>query len=149
MEQSPLKANSSSDSLKILYILWKPKFIAVCTKTCHFSISRATSIQPTPSQPISLRSVLLLSSKLRSRYSDWFPSVRFPKWNPIYTRLSQMCLVLWPFHSSCFDHPNSIRCVNQTKKLFILHFLQSPVYVVPFRPHPVLEQSSAYVPSSM
>jgi hypothetical protein len=44
--------------------LWNPKVHYVFTKACHWTLSRASQIQSTPSIPISLRSILMLSSHL-------------------------------------------------------------------------------------
>jgi hypothetical protein len=75
MEQSPSwEANSHSASQKIPHLLWTRRFVTVFTKARHCFISWARCSKSTPPYPVSLRSILILSSHLRLR----LPSGLFP-----------------------------------------------------------------------
>jgi hypothetical protein len=67
MEQSPWEANGRSLFKKFTAFYGTPSFITVFTRTRHWSLSWATWIQFTPSHPIYLRSILILSSHVRLR----------------------------------------------------------------------------------
>jgi hypothetical protein len=45
-----------------------------------------------------------------------------------------MCYMPRPLHSSCFDHPNNIRCRVQIIKLLVMQSFPLPCYFVPPRP---------------
>jgi len=79
MEQSPLEASSHSASQEIPPTLYgSPMFITMFTRACHSSLSWARWIQSTPSQPIYVRCILILSSQLcLGLPSNLFPSA-FP-----------------------------------------------------------------------
>jgi hypothetical protein len=66
--------------------LWNRRFIAVFTQAYHWSLSWASWIQFAPSIPVSLRSILMLSSHLRLVLpsDSHSPSQEIPRllWNP-------------------------------------------------------------------
>ena len=75
MKQSPSwEANRFSASQVIPRTLWKRRFITTFTSVRQLSLSWARSNQSMPSDPTSLRSILILSSHL----SRGLPSVFFP-----------------------------------------------------------------------
>ena len=109
MEHSPSwKANGSSASQKIPYILWNLKI--------HYGTHNSLPPVPFLSQinsvsgphPTYWRSTSILSSNLcQALSSGLFPLVFSTK--TLYALLSPwMHCTLRPFHSSWFDHPNTI-----------------------------------------
>jgi len=76
MEQNPSsEANSRSSSQEIPRLLWKLKVLYRVPKSPSLVLSWARRIQSTTSHPMSLRSVLILSSYLFLRLpSGLFPS---------------------------------------------------------------------------
>ena len=73
------------------------------------------------------RSSLILSSNLPSK---WFLYLRLPTTNPICTPLSPHSR---PYHSSSFDHRNSIWWGLQIVQLYSMQFPPVPCYLVPLR----------------
>ena len=93
IEQNPSEANSSSIIHKIRSILWILKVYhhaTLLTTVCHLPLSYAKLLQSTPSHPISLRSILILSYHLGLKNGNF--SSRFP------TKL------LRAFSSPCMPH---------------------------------------------
>ena len=75
MEQNnSLEAGSFPASREIPNMLWAWRFITVFTKACHWSVSLSRWTQFTRTCPVSLKSVLILSSHLR----HGFPCGLFP-----------------------------------------------------------------------
>jgi hypothetical protein len=96
------------------YVIWR--FITVFTGSRHLSLSWARCIQSTPSLPISLRCILILSSHLLPGLPTKVLYVFFS---------SRPCYMPHPSHPSWFDHPNNIRWRIQVMKLLIMQ--SSPV----------------------
>jgi len=75
MEKRPWEANITQQVHKFLAFYGTRRFITLFTRSRYWSISWARCIQLTTSHPISLRSILILSSHLRLRHpSGLFPS---------------------------------------------------------------------------
>jgi len=112
MEQIPsLEANLYSASQKNpSLLLWNPKVhYHVHIDHCHLSLFWARWIQSTLSYPISIRSILMLSSHLSMPRSSKlsFP-FRFSGQNFIcLSHSSHTFYMLCPSHSPSFDHPNN------------------------------------------
>jgi hypothetical protein len=73
------------------------RFITVFTTVCHWPPSRARWLQSTPSHPISLRSILILSSHLRLGLLNG----RFHSGSPttiLYAFLISPMRSTWPYH---------------------------------------------------
>jgi hypothetical protein len=70
----------------------------VFRRTCHRFLSWARWIQSTPSHPVSLRSILILSSYL----SQTLPSGFFP--SGLKTKI-MYAFIISPMHFSWFSHP--------------------------------------------
>jgi hypothetical protein len=70
------------------------RFITVFTRALHWFLSWARSIQSIPSHPISLRSILILSTPPTSLSSQWSLSFWLSHQYPI-------CIPLSPIHSTC------------------------------------------------
>jgi hypothetical protein len=76
------------------------RFITVCTRALHWSPSWARSIQFTPSHPISLRSILILSTHSRlglPSHSFWLPT------NILYAFLFSFIRATCPAHLIFLD----------------------------------------------
>jgi hypothetical protein len=103
------------------------RFITVFTRARHGSLSWARCIQSTPSHPVFIRSILILSSHLRLD----LPSVLF------ISALKQKCYIHFASCYACsiprpshswLDHPNNIWRRVQVMKLLITQLsLRSPV----------------------
>jgi hypothetical protein len=79
------------------------RFITMFTKALHWSLSWARSIQSTPSHPISLRSILILSSRLRLG----LPSALFPSGFQLMSYVHpSSCYIPCPSHPPLLDHSN-------------------------------------------
>ena len=109
------------------------RFLNAFTSTCQLSLSWSSSIQPRPTYLASLRSILILSSHLRSSLSSGLLPSRFPT-RSLYTPLPHMLYMPHPSHSSRLNHPNNIWWVVQIIKLLIMQFSPLPCYLVTLRP---------------
>jgi hypothetical protein len=99
MEPSPSwEAANCAAAQELPSILWNRRLITVFTRALHWSPSRARPIQSIPSHPISLRSILILSTHPRLGP----PSGLFPSGFP--TNIPHAFL-LSPTHAICPAHP--------------------------------------------
>jgi hypothetical protein len=109
-----------------IYGTWR--FITVFTRAHHWSLSRNRWIQSTISHPISLRSILILSSYIRLDIHVIF-SLRFSSWN--FARISHIsyaCCMRRPSHSPGVYHRNNIWRRVKITKLFSMQFSLSFSY---------------------
>jgi hypothetical protein len=109
IEQSPWEANRFSLVKKFPAFYGSRRFITSFTGARHLSLSRAGSIQSIPPNPTSWRSILILSSHLRSGLqSGLFPSGFHTKtlFAPLLS--PHTCYMPCPSHSSRFNQPNNI-----------------------------------------
>jgi hypothetical protein len=122
VEQSPSwKANNHSVSQEVPRLLWNQMFITVFTTARHWPLSWARCIQFTTSHPISLHSILILSSSLRLGLpSGLLPSGFYIKNNVFVSNISRACYMFHPSHPPKFDHPNNIWWIVQVMKLLIM-----------------------------
>jgi hypothetical protein len=94
-------------------------FITIFTRPSYWLLSRARWIQSTPSYPIFMKSILLLSSHLCPKYSKW------SFFGFLYQNI--LCMSLF-FHMCCMpctphsllDHPNNIWEGVQILRLLIM-----------------------------
>ena len=116
-QQSHSEANSSSASQEIPSILWNPK-IQYCIHNSP-PLSQVNAVLASPSPILKIHFNIILPYMARS--SEWSISLKFPHQNPVYTSLLlHTCYMPNPFHSSCFDHPNSKGCGIQFITLLIV-----------------------------
>jgi hypothetical protein len=103
MQQFPSwETNGSWTSQEIFHPVWKCRFTTMLTGAHHWSLFRATWIQSTPSDPIFLTSVLILSYHLR-------PALTCSDWNFVcISHLSHACYMHRPSHPHWYDHLNNI-----------------------------------------
>jgi hypothetical protein len=96
------------------------RFITVFTRALQWSLSWARSIQCIPSHPISLRSVLILSTHLRLGLSSGLFASGFPT-KMLYSFLfSPFVLHVLPIHPPWLDHSNYTWWRVQVMKLLIM-----------------------------
>jgi len=105
------KADSHSACQTIDFFLYRTRrFITVFTNTRHCTLSWVSWIQFVPPIPMSLRSILILSSSPTSRSSQWSLAFGPPYQNPLNTSLLPLaCPMSRPPHSPWFNHHNNIR----------------------------------------
>jgi len=102
------------------------RFITVLIKAYHWTLSWVSRIQFTPSIPVSLRSILFLSSfQLSLPFGP--PNQNFVNTSP----LPHACHMSLPLHPPWFSHPNNIRWRRQAMK-YIVQFSPRSVFP-PFR----------------
>jgi hypothetical protein len=78
--------------------------ITVFTTARHWSLSQSTRTQSTPSHPISLRSILILSLHLRLCLPFRFSDQKLV----CISHRSHACYMLSPFHPTWLNHPDNI-----------------------------------------
>jgi len=110
MEQSPSwEANTYSASQEISCILWNRIFIIAITSARHLPLSfgQINPVHATPFHFLNTYFNIILPSTPRS--SKWFPSIRPPPQNRVFTspvvHVTHMPL---PSHSSGFYHSNNV-----------------------------------------
>jgi hypothetical protein len=117
-------------------------FITVFTRSRHWFLSWARSIQSIPPHCFSLRSVLILSSHLRLP-SGLFPSC-FATKIPYAFSFRHTCCIPYPPRSPWLDHSNyNLRRV-QFMKLNIMQLSPTSYHFIPLRSkyypqHPILK----------
>jgi len=85
-------------------------FITAFTTAHHRSLFTATSIQSMPSQPTSLRSIVILSSCVRRRLPSDLSTSGFPT-KTLYTPLLSSIHAICPIHIVFLDLISQIICV--------------------------------------
>jgi hypothetical protein len=103
------------------------RFITVFTKPRHWTLFWASWIQFSPLTPVSLRSILMLSTHLLLR----LPVVSYlrasqPKPSK---HSSHACHMSHPPHPPWFNHPNNIRWRIQAVKVIIMQFSPLSVFL--------------------
>ena len=113
----------SSASHEILHIMWNPKLDDCGHKRPPLMPIMSQVNSSTPSQFVSLRSILLLSSH------PWDFSLRFPHQNLAYISLLPiMCHMPHSPHIPRFYHRNNIWCKVQFIKILIMQSPQPPIH---------------------
>jgi len=111
------------------------------TRAHHLSHSWATCIQSTPFHPVSLRSIIIIPSMLRS--SEWSLSFRFSDQNYVHICHPPCMLCACPSHPLWCDYPNNIWWSVKIMKLLSMHSSSAFHHFLPFRSkyspqHPLL-----------
>ena len=133
----PVMLTKCSECLP-LRVVWIRRFIAVSTTARHFSVSSATHIQSTSSQPISLSSILILRSHVRLRHqSSALPSVI-----PTTTTLHAFLFSPLPLRTTC--HYYHMSWFDQPKKMVRTADHSPPHYVTFSRLHFQMSASAPY-----
>jgi hypothetical protein len=107
------------------------RFITVFTRARHWSPSWARSFQPIPFNPISQRSILILSSHLcvgllSCLFANGFPSKLY-----MQSSSSHPCYMSCLFHPPWLGQSNCMWRKVQVMKLLILQFSQTAYYFIP------------------
>jgi len=143
IEQSSWEINSYSARQEIPCLLWTPKVHYHVPRAHHWSLFWARWKQSTPSHPISLRPILILSYLHLSLPNGLLPSGFLTKILYAFLIFS-MCatrpthIILW------FDHLNNIWWSIQVMKFFIMQF--SPASLIgPNFSAPCSQKPSIYV----
>jgi len=119
MERSPSSGTNSHTVEKFLTFYGTQRFIIVFTRVRHWYLSWARWLQSTHSHPISLWSILILSSRLHLGLPiGLFPSGFRIKIVYVFLMYLHAYYVPLPSHP-WFDHPNSIWWKVQIMKLLI------------------------------
>jgi len=105
MKQSPWEANSHSASQKILPLLWKPKVHYHVHNSLPLALFSARPIQSATSHPISLRSILILSSHPRLVLPSGLFCSSFS--TKILYASPHSCYTPRQSHPPWLDHPNN------------------------------------------
>jgi hypothetical protein len=110
MAQSPSEKLTVTRPVKFHGFHRTRRFITVFTTARHWSQSWTRCIQSTPSHPISLISILILSSHVRLGLASGLFLPRFPTKiaYAFVSHLSHACNMSRPSHTTWFDHPNNM-----------------------------------------
>jgi hypothetical protein len=96
------------------------------TRALHLSLSWARSVQSISPHPISLRSILALSTHLRlSLPCGIFPSA-FPQISYMHSSSPHSCYIPYPSHPPWLDRSNYTWRRVQVMKLLIMQFSPPP-----------------------
>jgi len=146
MEQSPSwETKSLSLSWKFSTFYETHSFITVFTRTCHSSLSWVTWIQSTPSDPVSLRSILMLSLHLCQELpSDFLTKILYIFPSPMHATypahlifLDSITIIfgeeykLWSSLLCSFLQPTTIFSLLGVNILLRTLFLTPSIYVLP------------------
>jgi hypothetical protein len=101
------------------------------TRACHWSLSSARYIQTTPSQPISLPSILFLFSHLHLHPPSGLIPSDFP--TEILYSFSHACYMLHSPHLPWFDRPNNIWRSMLVMKLLIMQYSPASCHFLSIR----------------
>jgi hypothetical protein len=135
MEQSP----SWKTSQEVPHLLWNLKHITIFTRVCPWSLSLARCIHVTPSHPLSLRCILILSSHIQlGVLSSLFPSGFTAR--ILYAFVSHACYMFHPSHPPWLDHSDNIWQSVQVMKLLIMQ--SSPAFCISSLLGPNIEADS-------
>jgi len=108
--------------------LWNPKIYYPFEKASRFSWFWSRSVQSQISQPIYLRSILILSFHLQLDLSKWSHFFRFPHQNRVCSsRLSHTSHMSHRSHSPSLHHPKRLWWKTQIMKPSLCDVLQFPV----------------------
>jgi hypothetical protein len=101
--------------------------MTVFTTACHWFVSWARWIHSTPSNLISLRSFLILSSHLRFRHRMLFIHLRVSNSNSVcISRLSHAYYITRPSNPPWFNHPMKLDEECKFMELLIMRSLFQP-----------------------
>jgi hypothetical protein len=113
-----LRAANCAAPQELPSTLWNPKVQYRIIRALHWSLSWAISIQSTTSQPISLRSILILSTHLRLGLTSGL--LAFPPISYLHSSSPHSYYMSRPFQLSWRDHFNYIwRRVHVMKLLIV------------------------------
>jgi hypothetical protein len=154
MEQSPSwEADSHSANQELTAFSGVRMFVIVFTRSHHWSLSWARWIQYKPSHSISIRSIQILSPRLRlDLVSDVLP-LGFPT-KSLYALLISPMRVSWSpsFHPSWLVYPNNIWWSIQAMKcshLIISFIIIQDVFVLEDHSEAVFQVSYIFHPLNM
>jgi len=108
MEQSPREANSFSPSREITRIVWNSRVHYPVHKGLHLTLSWARSPYSSRSHPVSLRSTLILSATLFSKFFDFALTFRLLRSDLVcISPPSHIYLMPLPSHFAGLIHRNN------------------------------------------
>jgi len=111
MEKIPSwETNNPQVIMKFLTFYWIQRFIAMFTRACHWSLSWDSCIHSTPTHPVSLISILMLSFCLclGPLPSGLFPPDFLTKNFVQISHLSHACCISCPSYSPLLEYPSNV-----------------------------------------
>jgi hypothetical protein len=109
-------------------ILWNPKVHHRVHKSAPLVLSRASLVQSIPPHPISLRSILLLSTSYVFVFVVVSFLLAFPSISYMHSYSLHSCYMPYPSHPPWLEHSNYIWQRVQVMKLLIMYF--SPTIII-------------------